>query len=359
MDAESELLHPLRQQTENICDYVVQSERLERCKKMNFRSFSDLARTITNSLHLLPADLDLIVGIPRSGLLVASLIALELNLPLADLYGFSEGSLLGAGTTRKNRHWISSVAESKHALVIDDSVLTGTAIGTAKAVIEAMKTRGKITYAAVYAAKSSLSFVDLYFELCEPPRMFEWNFMHHPHISNWCVDIDGVLCRDPSESENDDGVNYLGFLESTLMRVKPTYEIGWLVSSRLEKYRLETEAWLNKHNIRYRNLVLLDGCTADQRRTGALHGKFKAAVYCKVNAALFIESDLGQAREIARLSGKPVICTDTREVIGPDYHSLPYARQVIYSAPNNVRRSLMLIARSIKRRVIGAERQQR
>ncbi|MET0660399.1 MAG: hypothetical protein ABW110_19825, partial [Steroidobacteraceae bacterium] len=39
------------------------------------------------------------------------------------------------------------------------------------------------------------------------------------------------------------------------------------------------------------------------------HGPHKAKVYRDTGATLFYESDLGQARQIAKLSGKPVLCT--------------------------------------------------
>ena len=58
---------------------------------MNYRSVNDLNHCIVANLHRLPRDIDLVVGIPRSGVLAASLIALHLNLPLVDLDGFIEG----------------------------------------------------------------------------------------------------------------------------------------------------------------------------------------------------------------------------------------------------------------------------
>ena len=48
---------------------------------MNYRSIADLNHTILKQLHMLPRDFDLVVGVPRSGMLPANLIALYLNLP--------------------------------------------------------------------------------------------------------------------------------------------------------------------------------------------------------------------------------------------------------------------------------------
>ena len=49
---------------------------------MNFRTVSDLTKTIMKKIDIIPSDIDLIVGIPRSGLLVANYIALLLNKPI-------------------------------------------------------------------------------------------------------------------------------------------------------------------------------------------------------------------------------------------------------------------------------------
>jgi len=42
-------------------------------------------------------DIDLIVGIPRSGLLVANLMVLHRNLPMTDVIGLHDGRLTDTG----------------------------------------------------------------------------------------------------------------------------------------------------------------------------------------------------------------------------------------------------------------------
>ena len=46
---------------------------------MNYRSISDLNNIILQRLSILPRDFDLIVGVPRSGMLPANLLALYLT----------------------------------------------------------------------------------------------------------------------------------------------------------------------------------------------------------------------------------------------------------------------------------------
>ena len=52
----------------------------------------------------------------------------------------------------------------------------------------------KCIYLAIYALETNISMVDIFFEICHQPRMFEWNYMHHWGLKYACVDIDGVLC---------------------------------------------------------------------------------------------------------------------------------------------------------------------
>ncbi|TIT90581.1 MAG: phosphoribosyltransferase, partial [Mesorhizobium sp.] len=67
-------------------------------------------------------------------------------------------------------------------------------------------------YAAVFGLLSQHNETDIVFEVVPHPRMFQWNFMHHVFLEQCCVDIDGVLCLDPTADENDDGPAYEKFL---------------------------------------------------------------------------------------------------------------------------------------------------
>ena len=140
--------------------------------------------------------------------------------------------------------------------------------------------------------------------------IFEWNAFHHPQICNSCFDLDGILCVDPTNHENDDGPRYLEFLRSARPLIVPTQRIGHIVSARLEKYRAQTEQWLKDHDIAYGQLHLIDLPSAAERQRLGSHSSHKAKIYRDTNAILFYESDIKQAREIAHLSGKPVLCIE-------------------------------------------------
>lgn len=277
---------------------------------MHFRSLADLQKTVLTNLHRVPRDVDLIVGIPRSGMLPAMLLSLALDIQVTDLQGFREGRVMRSGRTpsrARDKDW----SELQHALVVDDSIDSGGSMQEARELLAAAGTSMKLTFAAIYGTEGGDAAADLVFEEVGKPRVFEWNVLHHSMLSCACVDIDGVLCHDPTGEENDDGPAYVEFLRNARPLFTPTKRIETLVTSRLEKYRPQTEEWLRERGIEYDRLVMLDLPDAATRRKMGVHGHFKGDVYKSLpSSRLFIESELGQARKIAEISGKPVLCMD-------------------------------------------------
>ena len=285
--------------------------------KINYRSFADLSRDVRKWCRDLPKDIDLIVGIPRSGMLVANLASLILNIPYTDLCGFCEGRFIDTGKRGKERKDSVSMAKVRKAFVVDDSVGSGSALCEAKERVESAGLQGKTIYGAVYVAPGRHKDVDYLHEVLPFPRVFEWNVLNHCILSNSCMDIDGVLCRDPSEKENDDGPRYVKFIEEVDPLVTPTYRIGYLVTCRLEKYRKQTENWLRNHGILYDELIMMDYPDKESRIKAGSHGSFKADAYKETGAALFIESSHRQSVEIAQNSGRSVFCTEAWTMVDP------------------------------------------
>jgi orotate phosphoribosyltransferase len=281
---------------------------------MNFRNIRDLSQDIMN--WELPADFDVIVGIPRSGLLAANILSLYRNLPLATVEGFLRGELIKGGY-RASDVGGDFLRDHRNILVVDDSLMTGNQIAGVRKSIAPLEGYHLIRYAAVYIQPGNERLVDFFCEVLPAPRVFAWIVMHHSILEDSCVDIDGVLCRDPSEVENDDGARYTKFLASVTPRFCPKQRIKCLVTCRLEKYRRLTEEWLAKYGIIYDRLAMMDFPSKDARVRSGSHAAFKASIFRKMSAELFIESSYEQAVEIARLSGGGVLCTETMELVQP------------------------------------------
>lgn len=301
---------------------------------MEYRSIAELNELLVEWTYRLPRDIDVVVGVPRSGLMVANLLALHLNLPMTDVEGLITGRLLRTGARFNGRRDLLHNGPC-NVLVVDDSICSGAALREVKAQIRAARLPHRIRYAVAYVSPESVEneWIDLYGEVVPLPRVFEWNVLHTPLLASFCVDIDGVLCHDPLEEDNDDGRRYRRFLRCAEPLYLPRYEIGWLVTSRLEKYRTETAAWLAEHGVRYRNLVMMDYPDMAARRAAKAYASFKAELYVKSEAQLFIESAPHTAKEIADLADKPVFAMDTRQMLYPGSELRPRVPRLIVHNP--------------------------
>ncbi|MDX1530662.1 MAG: phosphoribosyltransferase family protein, partial [Rhodothermales bacterium] len=204
---------------------------------MNFRSVAQLSDQILTWSSALPHDLDVIVGVPRSGLLAANLLALYRNLPMTDVEGLLEGRCIATGSARgplvngaASKHDPKRVlGEPRNVLVLDDSVGSGKTMQEIRERIGGADLPHRVQYAAVYVSPSGTDAVDFYCEAIHFPRLFEWNALHHGVLGQSCLDMDGVLCYDPTYEENDDGERYLTFLREARPLHRPTARVGWIV----------------------------------------------------------------------------------------------------------------------------------
>jgi orotate phosphoribosyltransferase len=285
---------------------------------INYRSIKDLNDTIKGSLSRVPKDIGIIVGIPRSGLLAANLLSLHLNLPLTDFEGLIENRILQTGKRmlRKGNCLGEKISKTK-ILIVDDSLLSGSTMRSIKKRVKEAGLKNQVIFLAIFVSPEGRSEVDLYFEEIRGYRVFEWNLMHSTVIAHSCVDIDGVLCEDPTKEQNDDGERYKEFLINAEPLHLPSVRIGSLVSCRLEKYRDLTEEWLNRYQIEYEKLYLMDLPNKEARQASNSHASFKAEIYKLTGAMVFVESSIRQAREIAKISNSPVLCVETNEMIYP------------------------------------------
>jgi orotate phosphoribosyltransferase len=284
-------------------------------KPLMFRTYAQLAQDIREWSRRLPEDIIAVAGSGRSGMIVASMLMAERNIHLLSTDELLSGS----------KPWLSSKRRACHAkfakdggriLVVDDTVCGGGQIQTERQRLgrESREMTGDVVpiqYAVVYAMEQSKHIVDHYFlNVGDIDHVFEWNWHHHWFLENTLVDMDGVLCEDwPFTYETGDKADeYMRHLETTKPLMKPSFEIGEIVTGRLEKYRPQTEAWLAKHGIRYKSLNMCPCNTPEQRDLNGGSATRKARVYMdRPNAMMFAESCQHQAEVIAKITGRPVL----------------------------------------------------
>lgn len=271
---------------------------------LSVRSVGDMARLIAENLHRIDrTKFDCVIGIPRSGMIPAAMIATHLQLPLADVRGYAAGIVNGRSG--------ASEQAGKRALLVDDSANKGGAMARAVALLP----KGtEVTRLAIFGPyqREPESIVDLWFEIVHGPRVFAWNMAKHIRLPRWGFDFDGVFCRDPVKSENDDGPAYERFLRDAEPMFVPRRPVGHVVTCRLERYRGLSEDWLRRHGIKFEGLHMMPYATKAERMAAGNRGGWKAGIIRKLGVEMFIESCPKQAGIIAREAGVPVWCTRTQ-----------------------------------------------
>ena len=275
---------------------------------LNVRSVADLNRQIMDNLHRLDrSQFDIVCGIPRSGMLPATILATQLQLPLATVESLTRGIVYGRSGERQT-------VTRPRVLLVDDTVNHGRAMAQA---VKAIGPLHKITRFCVFGPYRGVpGLVDIYCETVQGPRAFEWNMQKHRRLPRWGFDFDGVLCRDPTKAENDDGPRYLRFLEQAEPLFLPKRPIGHIVTGRAEKYRPQTEDWLRRHGVEFQEMHMTPFHTKAERMDAMKfeggRGGWKAGIVKELGVEMFVESCPKQAGIIAREAGVPVWCTRTQ-----------------------------------------------
>ena len=279
-------------------------------------TYGEMERLIVENLHRIRAlGAGVVVHIPRSGTAPAGMIATYLPAPLASVEEYCAGMLSDrkCGPFDRNR-----------VILVDDCINQGKQATAAIERIKAANQRADIVLVAVYdCAREGVerNFQYPFLALAEHRSadnsryLYPYYIWKSPRIRHVAVDFDGVLCRDATTVEDDDGPNYLGFLSGVEPKFLPLgYEIGAIVTARCEKYRSETITWLARHKIKY-GALHMGPWPGKTERVGRA-AKWKAETYAKMgpDITLFIESSARQAREINAMSGKPVFNVETMEL---------------------------------------------
>lgn len=256
---------------------------------------------------LMPYRFDVVAGVPRSGMIVAAILAQELGARLACAETLARMGAFSCGLRP-----LPARKQTGKILVVDDSINTGKAIAQAKLWTSGMP---NVSYAALYARVANRQEVDFHYRCVETPRVFEWSLWGNRRALNGAFcDIDGTLVDDPDPKLTDE--QYAEFVKSTSLIRPLSVRIGTLITCRLEKYRSATEDWAKRNGVEYGRLLMMDYKSAKDRRREMKHGEWKGSHYRDDPLAnLFIENVEWQANAIRRISRKPVLCLARNEVL--------------------------------------------
>lgn len=283
---------------------------------MRYIRLQDFCNTIRKNIHKLPHDVDAVIGVPRSGMIAASIVSEYLNIPLGDV-----NTLVFSGGDRMK---LFEAKPIKKVLVIDDTTFSGKSMRETK---EKLKSKDgyEFIYCVVYLeGDKGEKEIDFYLEdmrhedkgwdnIC----LYEWNlFNHYPHVmAKLMWDLDGVFCVNPTQDSNEE--EYIEFIKNATPLFTPKVKINKIVTYRCVKYYEQTKDWLNKNGIHFNFIAMVNAQNYIERNQVApSSAQFKAEIYKNDDAQLFIESEENQAKEIAELSGKPCLCVSTNTLFG-------------------------------------------
>ncbi|MCW4009160.1 MAG: hypothetical protein NWF05_00880 [Candidatus Bathyarchaeota archaeon] len=197
-----------------------------------FRSFQDAMRDLDEWVKTFPERYDVIVGIPRSGMFVASYIATKLGVPLSTPDDFV-----------RNEIWFTCVLKKPtdihKILLVDDGV--GRIDGQMKQNFYKIKTvfpTLEIKRASLYIYKNAVEAVDRYYDYLDDNHLNreEWNLLHRKY-GTLGVDMDGVLCHDWDPARYR---TYETFLQTAEPFMIPKFKIDFIITNRHKKYANET-----------------------------------------------------------------------------------------------------------------------
>lgn len=237
-------------------------------------------------------DVRAIAGVPRSGMVVASEIAVRLGLPL---YSFDSNGVSRLSTGLRLR---GQQEKPGKLLVIEDSSASGASIIEVRNVVS----DPSALFGAVYVTSGGVDNVDIYHRIVDLPHWFEWNLIGNRLMTGEGrigIDFDGILCSDFTPHDDDDGPRYRKRMAQTPCIRHPGVATPTIITARLERYRSITEHWLDRHHIQYTKLIMGPWSTKEERSHVCI-GAWKAG-QCKASGVhLFVESDITQATVIAK-----------------------------------------------------------
>jgi orotate phosphoribosyltransferase len=239
----------------------------------------------------LPIRYDLLVGIPRAGLLFANFMALELSIPLATpemLPSYWSGKSIESGPVR-------------NILIVEDMTKSGTQVKPLKKKVQELFPTATVHIGAVYSPEGGMA-LDTYASRLDGTSITEWDFLDEQVYQNVAVDMDGVLCQDcpPGITET----NFDDWARNAIPYLIPRFKVQAIITSRLERSRMITDEWLRKYGIKYYNLL------CDPSRTLHERDLIGWKVHCinQRKPQVFVESDAHVAQEVHWRTGVPVVC---------------------------------------------------
>lgn len=259
--------------------------------------------------YLLPFGFQAVLGVSRSGLIPATILANRLHLPLLIIRP-QDNQILDAGHGRRLISDTISASELRkmRCLIIDDSTAGGSSAAMVREVLKKHQIRPEnYIFLAIYGSEFAVSAVDAIGCRYELPHYFSWNYLNSQYMQHSCLVAEGILL-----DEHNRLVDYpRDHIVPKLLVTKP--ESQEIISLLLETERMRT----NKLEIAPFDLTPdeLLGWKLEQAKTAQ-------AIY-------YVDADPVAAIVVSEQTPLTVICPTLRQILvnhedDPDNRGLAY-----------------------------------
>jgi hypoxanthine phosphoribosyltransferase len=264
-------------------------------EQINIVRMEDLVKSSLKLIEQIPNDFDVIIGVPRAGLMIANIIACKFGRPLSTPENFA-----------RNESWTNKsfdLKNVKRVLIVDDDVYFGNALSKAIQKVKIANSNVEIETASLFTFPKSKKKVNYFLQTRHSPALYEWNILNVNSRQKLVTDMDGVLCKDYT------GGDYENWIRNVKPHYIPQYEIDAIVTARLEKYRALTEEWLSKYTVKYKDLFMMP-LQDEKKRSFERVIDFKVQHLRHLQPFWYWESNYRVAEAIKKCTKIPILCTD-------------------------------------------------
>ena len=257
-----------------------------------------------------------VIGVPRSGLLPASICALWLNVPIytigeqGQIYPLSNSSEFGG---LRMKHFKE---KSGHIVIIDDTISTGRSMDS---FVSSIHSTESVLKCGLYVRPEKIEDIDIHGMETHHPYLLEWCFFNTSWMNTSLLDFDGIFSPDvPIDvcEDEDKYIEYITNVEPFYHRLPEMFQCRGIVTARLNKYREVTKEWLAKYGVEYDELHMYPTEKEAIRDLNhiAESAAFKSEIYSRSPAKIFVESNQSEAILINRKTKKAVVCPDAERL---------------------------------------------
>ena len=294
-----------------------------------FVSNSDIVRDASMMATIIPKffpKLSVVCGIPRGGNLPANIISTRLGIPCNTPDLLMQGQYWWTTSLevpnnrnyRTTEYTVSKDFSKANILLVDDTSFNR--MGTLEKCKQAIYTKfpnAKVYKSSVYSMWDTKKSLDLYCKIISRNHWFEKDFLIRKIGGMVGADMDGFLCYDPINSIVMNDQAYLEWNGVAVPYMIPYWKIDYVITARLDKYRKQTEKWLDDNNVKYDCLVMQEGT----KRVGTDHAKYKSEAIAKYLVGrgkdpFYIESSTQQAQSIYKYCNTQTFAIETMQLFG-------------------------------------------